>query len=707
MLKIRFLVQILIFFIFGIIFGTIFPLSSRLIFTILSIGIILSIIFILLAYKKLFQFKRLFPITFIIIFLFSYGYSSLNYKNKFSFYNSFDKTISVEAVILENNSKYTDIKTLSGDIKKGIKIRIYNLETKSNIKHVNTFDKGEFKITLSECPKYVKAEGISFYGNGTIYQTEKTEVYYVKKEINNIKTFFSDKIGIAFSEYPEVASFIKAIILGEASELSDKTYADYGRLGITHIVAVSGLHFTIIVFSLFKLLTLLRIQYKLRIFCCISFSIFYCLLTGSSPSSVRAMIMIIFVLIGNLIISNPDPLTSLFLAASIILFVTPHSIYSTSFILSFVATFVLIILPSFLTFEDYYHKPKYIKKLNNIVNSVFTTVMISLFISLTLYSRFKNFSLITPIANLIASLPFTIIMYISLFCVIFSPIYLPDFIIKCVSFIINGFHSILRYIANIKGIIIVPEKNLLIIICLFVLISVIAAFFFKRKNRTTCLRAISLLFIIAISVNVLLSWIDRNKNNQIIFSKDADSAIIIKDGKVNYIVENENCINTGFLISNGIIDISTLTFDSISNIEKAKEKLQSFNNTNKSDIVYCKEDLSESKYTDNISFSEYNITFAKLEKENGLKLYYEGEKNILWLGNNAKRENKYKNVDILVLSESFFKNKYNIKALPRFASEIYFPNKYIDSYSIKYINKNMPDAKLYSIDEFKYIEKNQ
>ncbi|MBO7254472.1 MAG: ComEC/Rec2 family competence protein, partial [Clostridia bacterium] len=347
--------------------GTILPLSSRLIFVTISIGFVLSVILLLLAYRKIFQFKRLFPITFIIVFLLSYGYSSLNYKNKFSIYNSFDKKISVEAVILENNLKYTDIKTLSGDIKKGIKIRIYNLETQTDTKDVNLFDKGKFKITLSECPKYVKAEGISFYGKGILYQTEKTNGYYVRKGTNNIKTFFSDKIDIAFSEYPEVASFIKAVILGESSELSDKTYADYGRLGITHIVAVSGLHFTIIVFSLFKLLTVLRIQYKLRIFCCISFSIFYCLLTGSSPSSVRAMIMIIFVLIGNLIVSNPDPLTSLFLAASIILFVTPHSIYSTSFILSFVATFVLIILPSFLTFEDYYHKPKYIKKLNNIV----------------------------------------------------------------------------------------------------------------------------------------------------------------------------------------------------------------------------------------------------------------------------------------------------------------------------------------------------
>ena len=707
MLKKRFLVQILIFFIFGIILGTILPLSSRLIFVTISIGFVLSVIFVLLAYRKIFQFKRLFPITFIIVFLLSYGYSSLNYKNKFSIYNSFDKKISVEAVILENNLKYTDIKTLSGDIKKGIKIRIYNLETQTDTKDVNLFDKGKFKITLSECPKYVKAEGISFYGKGILYQTEKTNGYYVRKGTNNIKTFFSDKIDIAFSEYPEVASFIKAVILGESSELSDKTYADYGRLGITHIVAVSGLHFTIIVFSLFKLLTVLRIQYKLRIFCCISFSIFYCLLTGSSPSSVRAMIMIIFVLIGNLIVSNPDPLTSLFIAASIILFVTPHSIYSTSFILSFIATFVLIILPSFLTFEDYYHKPKYVKKLNNIVNSVFTTVMISLFIALTLYSRFQNFSLITPLANLIASMPFTIIMYISLFCVIFSPIYLPDFIIKFVSFIINGFHSILRYIANIKGIIIVPWKNLLIIICLFILICVIAAFFFKRKNRNNCFRVISILFIISITVNVFSSWISRNNYNQIIFSKEADSAIIIKGGKVNYIVENENSINADFLLSNGIIDISTLTFDNISNIEKAKEKLQSFNNTNKSDIVYCKEDLSEAKYTENISFDEYNITFAKKENENGLKLYYEGDKNILWLGNDAKRENKYKNVDILVLSESFFKNKYNIKALPTVASEIYFPYKYIDSYSIKYLKKNMPDAKLYSIKEFKYIEKNK
>ena len=51
-----------------------------------------------------------------------------------------------------------------------------------------------------------------------------------------------------FSAY----SFINAIILGETSDLSDDMYADYGRLGITHIISVSGLHFTIIIMSILR-----------------------------------------------------------------------------------------------------------------------------------------------------------------------------------------------------------------------------------------------------------------------------------------------------------------------------------------------------------------------------------------------------------------------------------------------------------------------
>ena len=42
-------------------------------------------------------------------------------------------------------------------------------------------------------------------------------------------------------------AFINAVILGDKTNLSENAHSDYSRLGINHIVAVSGLHFTIII----------------------------------------------------------------------------------------------------------------------------------------------------------------------------------------------------------------------------------------------------------------------------------------------------------------------------------------------------------------------------------------------------------------------------------------------------------------------------
>jgi competence protein ComEC len=402
MLKNRHLLQLIICSIIGMAIGTIFPLYNLLSIVFVIICIVSFIITFILLKKDRIKSKIFFSLLLVIISLLSYSYSSFYCNNKYP-QNIYSKNeIFVEGIIIDSNSRYLDIKVVGENDLDGLKIRIYNPKNKNNVK-TTPFQKCEFKLKLKDCPIYIKASGISFYGSGEILHSEDISDFSIQKSAFKTRHFLSTNIKTLFSESKTTYSFINAIILGETSELSDGMYADYGRLGITHIISVSGLHFTIIIMSILKLLCLLHIKQKIRCSICIPLAIFYCLVTGASPSSVRALIMIIIYLLGKIFLYSPDSLTSLSVAGFIIIFLNPFSIYSTSFILSFLATFAIIISPSFFNNKSHSNA---ISRLKNILQSITITLIISMFITPTLYNRFQTFSLITPLANLILSIVF-------------------------------------------------------------------------------------------------------------------------------------------------------------------------------------------------------------------------------------------------------------------------------------------------------------
>ena len=194
MLKNRFFVQTIIAILFGIAGGTLYPSSALFIYILISI-ITLSSALLLFKRQNL-SFKIIFVFILIIAFAAGYIYSSYRCNTQFSDdlseENDSDKTYSFEGIITESNVRYTDVKVLSGHIKKGIKIRIYNLDYKDKNSPKEPFCKGNFTLSLSKCPDYIKADGISFYGKGFVSEIEPSRGYYVSKVAYKARTFLSD-----------------------------------------------------------------------------------------------------------------------------------------------------------------------------------------------------------------------------------------------------------------------------------------------------------------------------------------------------------------------------------------------------------------------------------------------------------------------------------------------------------------------------------
>ena len=155
----------------------------------------------------------------------------------------------------------------------------------------------------------------------------------------------SEKISAVYdSVLPErEAGIIKSIILGDRSGLDDYTGELFRLAGIYHILAISGLHISI--FALLLDFILRRILPRGPAGAvCISFLILYCVMTGMSPSTVRAVIMCGLLIAGGIFARSADTLTSAAAAALCLLMYEPYYLFDAGFLYSFGAVFSLCLL---------------------------------------------------------------------------------------------------------------------------------------------------------------------------------------------------------------------------------------------------------------------------------------------------------------------------------------------------------------------------
>ena len=132
-----------------------------------------------------------------------------------------------------------------------------------------------------------------------------------------------------------VASFMKSLMLGDRSDFySDSSLStSLSRAGVMHIVAVSGMHISFLV----GFLQLVFGSSRKSSVICIALVWFFVLLTGASPSAMRAGFMQTMVLLAPVFNRENDFLTSLTFALMAILIINPFSIMSASLQLTFAA----------------------------------------------------------------------------------------------------------------------------------------------------------------------------------------------------------------------------------------------------------------------------------------------------------------------------------------------------------------------------------
>ena len=133
----------------------------------------------------------------------------------------------------------------------------------------------------------------------------------------------------------EDASIMKALLLGDKSSMSQETKDLYKNSGIIHILAVSGLHISLIGMGLFEFLRKCRLKVLPSAVISVLIMYMYGLLCGMSSSAFRAIVMFSLRMFAPVFKRTADMLSSMAVAELMLLIDQPLLLYNSGFLFSF------------------------------------------------------------------------------------------------------------------------------------------------------------------------------------------------------------------------------------------------------------------------------------------------------------------------------------------------------------------------------------
>ena len=200
---------------------------------------------------------------------------------------------------------------------------------------LNKNNPGDFDMKL-----YWEGKGVRemcFFQNDDFKYLDKLESSWFERFMNSLSSNFSKALENHLSG-TELA-IAKALVLGDKSLLDGETRNSFTATGAMHVLAVSGLHIGLILqlFLEFAKLFSKYISRKSAILTIVVILWIYALLTGFSPSVIRAVFMFSVLTVSQLFGKNYNAMNNLFFTAFILLLFQPMFLFDIGFQLSYLA----------------------------------------------------------------------------------------------------------------------------------------------------------------------------------------------------------------------------------------------------------------------------------------------------------------------------------------------------------------------------------
>lgn len=337
--------------------------------------------------------------------------------------------------------------------------------------------------------RYFTGENILLGAYGvTDFTSDKPVFRGVNYYFHKIRSLVSERLRYGFGD--KIAGLLVGILTGDRSVLDDELYDAFRDTGIAHLMAVSGLHLSVWVYSLGSLIPEKSKTAKLKYLLLIFAVLFIMLLAGMSESVKRAGFMSLVYLSGKLSSRRSDSLNSLGLSVFVMMLFNPMCVLSISLQLSFLSTLGILTLGQL-----------YIKRSAEFLGGIsintpfkrlvracgdifFISISVLVFTFPVLIYNFGGISTVSAWVNILISHAVTPLLMLSGAYVLLSGISPAAFplgiIIKLISeYIISVASGFLR----VKNAFLVFDKeNLPLYIAAAVLITFLSLAFFKRSN---------------------------------------------------------------------------------------------------------------------------------------------------------------------------------------------------------------------------------
>lgn len=333
------------------------------------------------------------------------------------------------------------------------------------------------------------------------------------------------------------SALAKALIVGYKVDLDKDLVQAFSNAGVVHLIAISGLHLALIYGLLFWItlqIPFLKNSKIVRILVILLCLWFFALLTGASPSVMRAAAMFSFISVGSIFKKRSSVYNSLCVSAFALLCLDPFLLWNVGFQLSYLAVLGIVVL----------QKPIYnlVYTKNKILDIIWKMASVSIaaqiFTIPLCFYYFHQLPLLFLVSNLIAIPLATLALWGCIALLILSPLgVLPVYFGKLVTGVLWLMNHSVLFISTLpfalwNNVSVSVFETILLYI---IFISFIYWAINKSKFAFKIGLAFSLVFSLIISVN---KWNSYGQKIMIVYNIPSHSAIDFIDGNKYHLVSD-------------------------------------------------------------------------------------------------------------------------------------------------------------------------